>query len=150
MSSGDDPVSAIITKIAAIERAMTPPSGASKAPIVFDEAPVSPGTFPCFINMPRRFVPTTRTAGTRERTEYVDIMLLFGRADERYSERAQRLWVPVVLDAFDNAIKLDTNVVQVAEITEGSYDPVEINDIPYIAVTFTLECQLAGAYSFGP
>lgn len=148
-SQGDDPISRIITKVVEIEKALTPPTEAAKAPLVYDEMPVSPNAFPCFINAPRRGRKVTATAATRERTEFVDVMMLFGRADEFYSVRAQRLWVPVVLDGFDQHFKLVDNRVQHAEITDWNYDPVEINEVPYIAVTFTLECHIAGTFTFG-
>lgn len=149
MSNGDDPISLILAALVTIEQGLTPPAAASKQPMVYPEIPVNPGTFPCFLNAPSRGNRLTATAGTRERSETIHIMLLFGEALETYSERAAYLWVPVILDAFDSAVKLDTNVVQIAEITEWSYDPVKINEVEYIAVTFVLECQLAGAYTFG-
>lgn len=147
-NEGNDPIGEILTAIAAIQEALTPPSGATKIQHVYEEMVVEPGVFPAFINVPRRGSATI-VAGTEMGRETIDMILLFGRAEEKYSSRAQRLWVPVVRAAFQQALKLNDGSVQYANVGEWTYDPIEINEVPYIGVTFTIECFTSGPVTVG-
>jgi len=148
MVQGNDPIGAILDNLAALERTMTPPTGL-KLPHIYDEVPVDPDS-PSIINVWRGGRPDTTTSSTIETTELIDVVFLFGRASEKYSERAQRLWIPVFVRLIHENVKLNDGTVQNVEVERWSAEPFPINEVPYIATTFTLSVHLAAAFDYLP
>jgi len=148
-NTGADPIAEIITRLVAIQEALTPPLNAPKAVHALDALTADPQTFPAFVNVPRRGTRTISASGVRSFRWTIDMILLFARGDIGYASVAQRAWVPVVLNAFDVALKLGDNSVQGASITEVDFDPLEINDVPFTAITFTLIATTTEGFTFG-
>ena len=146
--AGDLP--GIFDKIVALQEAITPPTG-EKAMKAYDEPPGDVALFPCFVNIEEEGVEIVRSPGLRQQKFSINMHLLFAPGAQKYAVRSRRLWIKPVIDAFDGAVRLDNEQapVQYAPIDSVSFEPVNINQVEYIAATFVLRAWLAEAFDFG-
>ena len=128
---------------------IAPPFGAEAPASFYDELTENPGPFPSFVVVPRQRRRTMSTNSQREFVATIEIYLFFGANEWRYASASQRLWEAPVLDAFDSASRLRSTGVTLASINEVRYDPVELNDVPHVAITFSLEVTLRETFTFG-
>ena len=144
----------IIDQLVVIQNAITPPTGENPLKC-YDEPPTGVLTFPCFVNIEDDLAEVVRAVSLRTITFFINMHLLFARADQKYSVRSRRAWIKPVIDAFDGAVRLDNEQapVQYAPIETVSFENVVLpgsgSDQEYIAATFRLKAWLAEAFTFG-
>ena len=144
----------IIDQLVIIQNAITPPTGENDLKC-YDEPPTGVLTFPSFVNVEDDLAQVVRASSLRTITFFINMHLLFARADQKYSVRSRRAWIKPVIDAFDDALVLDLAQppVQYAPIESVSFENVVLpgsgSDQEYIAATFRLKAWLAEAFTFG-
>lgn len=145
--SGADPIGDIMAAIVTVQAAITPPTDFA-VPIVWENLTANPGSYPAWLNVPDGAEAFDRSGGTRTMTRVINTYLVFNAQEYNYASAEQRAWEPLVLDAFDQNLKLGGGV-QLAEITKVDYAPIDIGGIPYVALTFRLEIVTSEPYAFG-
>lgn len=136
----------IFDQLVIIQEAITPPTG-EKDLRATDEWPANISTFPIFVN---NEVETTfvRPPMMRIENHLIRMHLLFGAADGKYSQRARRLWVEKVQDAFESEINLNGTCTQ-AMITRIDYGIIEgIVGGNYVGATFELAVEIKQAVTY--
>jgi hypothetical protein len=145
--AGAEPISELIEAMVAYERTLVPPTAYPKVLADYDELNDDPGVYPAALHVPRFSVRTVSASSTRAFRHTIDLLLIFGR-DAKYATREQRAWVPVILDGYDVNVNLNTRA-QVLNVARVNYDPVIINDNPYVAITFEIEIEVSEPFTFG-
>lgn len=144
---GADPITTLIETMAAYEATLTPPAPYTKAPVIYDELNDDPGAYPAIVHVPRSSVRTVSASSTRAFRHTIDLILLFGR-DAKYATREQRAWVPVIVNGYDTNLNLN-QTAQLLSVERVNYDPVLINDNPYVAITFEVQIEVSEPFTFG-
>jgi hypothetical protein len=131
----------IIDAIVDIQKAITTPVD-EKGVTVYDEPPATPVVFPSFINVERETEELSNTVG---RTGpiiipyIIDMHLVFGTFDKRYSYRSKRQWIQLVHEAIATNLKLNGTVKE-ARLQSMDFHPdgLTYSGVEYDAITFTL------------
>jgi hypothetical protein len=132
---------AIIDAIVTVQNAITPPTG-EKGVTVYDEPPEVAAVYPSFINVERETEELSNTVGRRGPIVIpyiIDMHLIFGAFDKKYSYRSKRKWVQPVHEAIATNLKLGGTVKE-ARLQNMDFHPngLTYGEIEYHAVTFTL------------
>lgn len=144
--SGADPITTILTAIEAVEAAITPPSGWS-VPVVWTTLTADPGAFPAWLNVVDSEDSIIRASSTRTSRINIKAYLVFASAEYAYASTEQRAWVPLIKDAFDQHLTLSGSV-QLIEVNRIDYGPIDINGVPFVAITFELEATVSEPFAF--
>ena len=140
-------VQTIVDQLVVIQKAITTPTGCKALHNAYDEMPAALGGFPCFVNVEEDMSVVARGPSRRDQHLVVKMHLLFTTADQKYSQRARRLWVQAVMDKFDVELQLNAEA-SYAHIDTVDFTPVELNGVGYIAATFELTAQYTAAFAF--
>src|SRR4030042_4894928 len=89
----------IIDQIVVIQKAITPPTGEKDIADASDEAPVDLLLFPYFLNVEAE-TAIGYGVSLRIQKHHIDMHLVFGTGDKKYSMRSRRKWVEAVLATF--------------------------------------------------
>ena len=138
---------AIIDAIVVIQVTITPPTGEKDIAVATDELPTDLTLFPMFLNVETR-TGLEYGVNLRVQRHEIDMHLVFGTAEKKYSMRSRRAWVEAVMAAFIDNVTLGGTVTQ-AMITEVTYDtPLQWNETAYMAATFRLAAEVKSAAAF--
>lgn len=143
---GAYPVDAIIEAIAELEVTITPPAPYG-TPYVWTDLTAQPGSWPAWLNLPDSRSAIVRSAGTRTSVIGIKVCLVFAAQEYNYASQAQRAWEAPILDAFDENLKLN-DLVQLLEVVRVEYAPIEVYNIPYVALSFSLEATVSEGFTF--
>lgn len=146
----------VIDGIRAVQAEIAAPTGEKAIAEYWDEPPTQITQYPCFVNIEQPAVQFQINGNHREFTRTVDMHLLFGPASQKYAVRARRKWELPVLDAFatryhlkDPGVDAPLAGINWARIEEIHYEPVQLNESEYIAVTFALNVQWKDCFEAG-
>ncbi len=131
----------IIDQIVIIQNAITPPTN-EKGVTVYDEPPETPVVYPSFINVERdteELINTVGRTGPIVIPYIIDMHLVFGAFDKKYSYRSKRKWIQLVHEAIATNLKLG-NTVKEARLQTMDFHPggFTYGGVEYHAITFTL------------
>lgn len=146
MTAGAEPIETIINAFVTVEQSITTPTGWND-PIYWTDLTGNPNTFPAWLNVPETLDSIVRSAGTRTGRYAINAYLIFASGEYNYASAQQRAWAPLVLDAFDNNVKL-SQTVQDSEIVRVGFAPVDINGVPFVALTFEFELIVSEDFVF--
>ncbi|HZP94289.1 MAG TPA: hypothetical protein VFB20_15620 [Burkholderiales bacterium] len=136
----------IMDALVTMQQAIAIPGGGLHDLQAFDEPPASVAAFPVFVNI-ETGIQNVQLSGSHRHIEHlIDMHLLFAPTDQKYSVRERRLWVQAVLDAFGGKIRLGLSGA-VGRIESVTYDPFALNDVEYIAATFSLRVLVDDAFA---
>jgi hypothetical protein len=140
----------VFDAIVTIQKTIPTPTGEHPIKEIYDEPPAQFMTWPCFLNIESQSEVERPSSGFRRTAHTIDMHLLFGAADQKYSVRSRRRWVRVVLDTFDGKLKLGSTINGHAHLTRVEYAPVDLNGTEYIAATFVLRAVIEETLAFAP
>ncbi len=140
---------AIIDEIVVIQKAITKPTG-EKGVTVYDEPPETPVVFPSFINVERATETIEHGPSFMILPYIIDMHLVFGAFDKKYSYRSKRKWIVKARDAFAAKLTLNATATS-AMILEMDFHPegFTYGGVEYDAITFVLHATVKEAVAFG-
>jgi len=131
----------IFDQIVTIQAAITPPTGEKDIAMATDEWPASISVFPAFVNNEvETVIDREQYASLRIEKHLIQMHLLFGAADVKYSQRSRRLWVEKVHAAFEAKLNLNGTCLK-ATTTRTDYGVVEGISGNYVGATFDLAVE---------
>lgn len=146
--SGADPIATIISALVAVEESITPPTG-WRTPIFWDNLTANPGAWPAWVNVPDTLEEIVRASSTRTGKYAIRTFLMFASAEYNYASAEQRAWVPLILNAFDQKLKLGAgSPVQLLELVRVEFAPIELWGTPYVGLTFSFEATVSESYTY--
>lgn len=132
----------VFDQIVVIQNAITPPTGEKDIAFASDELPPDLTVFPTFLNVETDADIEPGGSTLEIQLRRVEMHLVLGGADRKYSMRSRRLWEEKVLAAFRAKLTLNSTCTQ-ALIKGITYDtPLPWNQHEYLVATFRLVVEV--------
>lgn len=132
----------IVDQLVVIQNAITPPTGEKDIALATDELPPDLSVFPTFLNIETEADIEPGGSTLEIQLRRIDMHLVLGGTDKKYSLRSRRLWEEKVLAAFRAKLTLNSTCTQ-ALIKGITYDtPLPWNEHDYLVATFRLEAEV--------